>query len=127
MIESEQVKSKEKSKYQGYKKVAEQIIGIILPTLLGAYITFNSYEMAAILILIFSLLRFWLTLLMQNKNIQNKGLHLREYINIMKKDKKIKKLYHIEFLKGITVYGVMELVVSLLIIYELKNDLELGT
>lgn len=127
MIESEQVESKERSQYQGYKKAAEQMIGIIIPTFLGAYITFNSYEMAAILILIFSLLRFALSLFIQNKNIQEERLCLREFISRVKKDNKIKKLYHIEFLKGITIYGVMELVVSLLIIYELKNDLELGT
>ena len=126
MIESEQVESKERSKYQGYKKAAEQIIGIVIPTFLGAYITFNSYEIAAILILIFSFLRFALSLLIQNINIQKEGLRLKEFIGIMKGDKKLKKLYYIEFFKGITVYGVMELVVFLLIIYELKNDLELG-
>lgn len=126
MIESEQVESKERSKYQGYKKAAEQIIGIVIPTFLGAYITFNSYEMAAMLILIFSLLRLGLSFFIQNKNIQEDGLRLREFVSMIKRDQKIRKLYQIEFFKGITVYGVMELVVSLLIIYELKNDLELG-
>lgn len=126
MIESEQVESKERSKYQGYKKAAEQIIGIVIPTFLGAYITFNSYEVAATLILIFSLLRLGLSFFIQNKNIQEDGLRLREFVSRIKRDQKIKKLYQIEFFKGITVYGVMELVVSLLIIYELKNDLELG-
>ncbi len=126
MIESEQVESKERSKYQGYKEATKNIAGIVIPTFLGAYITFSSYEVAAMLILIFSLLRFGLSLFMQNGNIQEDGLRLREFISIMKKDQKIKKLYQIEFFKGITVYGVMELVVSLLIIYELKNDLELG-
>lgn len=126
MLESEQVESKERSKYQGYKKAAEQIIGIVIPTFLGAYITFNSYEMAAMLILIFSLLRLGLSFFIQNKNIQEDGLRLREFVSMIKRDQKIRKLYQIEFFKGITVYGVMELVVSLLIIYELKNDLELG-
>lgn len=126
MIESEQVESKERSKYQGYKKAAEQIIGIVIPTFLGAYITFSSYEVAAVLILVFSLLRFGLSLFMQNKNIQEDGLRLREFVSMIKRNQKIRKLYQIEFFKGITVYGVMELVVSLLIIYELKNDLELG-
>lgn len=126
MIDSEQVESKERSKYQGYKKAAEQIIGIVIPTFLGAYITFNSYEVAAMLILIFSLLRLGLSFFIQNKNIQEDGLRLREFVSMIKRDQKIRKLYQIEFFKGITVYGVMELVVSLLIIYELKNDLELG-
>lgn len=126
MMESEQVESEERSKYQGYKEAAKNITGIAIPTFLGAYITFNSYQTAAILILVFSLLRFGLSLFIQNQNVQKEGIQLKEFITKMKKDNKIKKLYHIEFLKGITVYGVMELVVSLLIIYELKNDLELG-
>lgn len=38
----------------------------------------------------------------------------------------IKKLYIIEFLKGITVHGVLSIIISLLIIYEVKTDLNLG-
>lgn len=41
-------------------------------------------------------------------------------------DSILKKLYTIEFLKGITRYGVMSLIVSLLMIYQSENDLELG-
>lgn len=37
-----------------------------------------------------------------------------------------KRLYFIEFLKGITVYGALELAISLLIIYQVKTDLDLG-
>ena len=54
MIESEQVSNEERIKYLGYKSVATEIISLLIPILLGAYITFSSYEIAAILILVFS-------------------------------------------------------------------------
>ena len=38
----------------------------------------------------------------------------------------IKKIYAVEFLKGITVNGALDLVVSLLIIYAFKTELNLG-
>lgn len=126
MIASEQISKEERSKYLGYKSVATEMIGLVVPILLGAYITFRSYEVAAVLILLFSLLKLRLSFLIENKNIQNTKINLREFWKILKKDATLKKLYFIEFFKGMTRYGVMSLIVSLLIIYHTKDDFELG-
>lgn len=92
-----------------------------------ANITFNSYEIAAILILIFSFLKLILSFFIENKNVQTTKIDLKEFCSILKHDKTLKKLYFIQFLKGITRYGVMSLIVSLLIIYYTKDDFELGS
>lgn len=126
MMESEQISNKERSKYLGYKSVATEITGLIVPILLGAYITFSSYEIAAILILVFSILRLILSFFIENKNVQQEKMNLKEFWQIFKKDVILKKLYFVEFLKGITRYGVMGLIVSLLMIYQTSNDFELG-
>ena len=47
MIESEQITNQERIKYLGYKSIAIEIISLIIPMLLGAYITVYSYEVAA--------------------------------------------------------------------------------
>lgn len=127
MIESEQVSTEERSQYLGYKSMATEIIGLVMPILLGAYITFRSYEMVAILILVFSFVKFFLCFLIENKNVQKEKTNLKRFWKVLRKDVILKKLYLIEFLKGITRYGVMSLIVSLLIIYQTKNDLELGS
>lgn len=127
MIESENISIKERSKYIGYASVATEIISLIIPILLGAYITVTSYEISAILIFIFSILKLILSFKIKNKNVQTKKVNLKGFVNILKQDVTLKKLYTIEFFKGINRYGVMSLVVSLLIIYQTSNELELGS
>lgn len=127
MIESENISTKERSKYIGYSSVATELISLIVPILLGAYITISSYEVVAILILIFSILKLILSFKIENKNTQNSKVNLKDFYEILKKDVTLRNLYLIEFLKGINRYGVMSLVVSLLIIYQTNNELELGS
>lgn len=127
MIESENVSNKERSKYIGLVSVATEIISLVVPILLGAYISYKSYQIAAILIFIFSIIKLILSFKIQNKNIQTSKVNLKGFYSILKKDKILKKLYAIEFFKGINRYGVMSLVVSLLIIYNTNNELEVGS
>jgi len=126
MIESENISNKERSKYVGLVSVATEIISLVFPILLGTYISFKSYQIAAILIFIFSILKLILSFKIENKNIQTSKVNLKEFYMITKTDKTLKKLYAIEFFKGINRYGVMSLVVSLLIIYNTNNELEVG-
>ena len=84
MIESELVNEKERTKYIGYKQTIGEITKVVLPILLGAYITYTSYQIAAILVFIFAIIKFI-------KTVKKKTRY------------PIKKLLIIEFLKGITV------------------------
>lgn len=127
MIESEHVSNKERSKYLGFATVATEITSLIIPVLLGAYITFESYQVAAILIFVFSILKLVLSFKIENKNVQNSKVDLKEFFHILSKDSILTKLYAIEFFKGMNRHGVMSLVVSLLIIYQSNNELELGS
>lgn len=128
MIESEIVDSKERTKYTGYKTAVGEITIVIVPIFLGAYITYKSYKAAAILVFIFSIIKFINLYFLKNVNTIKDKLNLKGCLKAIKENKKypIKELYLIEFLKGITVYGVLSIVISLLIIYEEKTDLNLG-
>lgn len=127
MIESENVSNKERSRYLGFSSVATEITSLIVPIFLGAYITFESYQVAAILIFTFSIIKLILSFKIENKNVQNSKVNLKDFYSIWSKDSILKKLYAIEFFKGFNRYGVMSLVVSLLIIYQSNNELELGS
>lgn len=127
MIKSEQISNQERSRYLGYEVVATESVNLIVPILLGAYITARSYEVTAGLILVFAILKLILSFFIQNKNVQTSQINLRKMWQIFAKDENLKKLYLIEFLKGFNRYGVMSLVVSLLMIYQTENDLELGS
>ena len=127
IIESEQITNQERIKYLGYKSIATEIISLIIPMLLGAYITVYSYEVAAILVFLFSILKLMLSFFIRNKNVQKTRIDLKAFFEILKKDNVLLKLYVIEFCKGFNRYGVMGLIISLLIIYQTKNDFELGS
>lgn len=128
MIESELIQANERSKYLGYRSTVSEIKKVIVPVILGAYITLTSYQIAAILILIFSVAKFILSFFIENKNINSNKINLNKFIKEVKSNNKypIKKIYAVEFLKGITVNGALDLVVSLLIIYAFKTELNLG-
>lgn len=128
MMESELVDKKERTKYMGYRSAIGQTVKVVIPIVLGAYITFTSYQVAAVLVLIFSIIKFINTFFIKNRNVSKSRVHLLEFLKEVKKHTEypIKKLYLIEFLKGITVHGVLSIAVSLLIIYEFNTELKLG-
>ena len=126
MIKSECISSEERVAYIGLSSFFTELISFIVPIILGGYITLKSYQVAAIVILMFSIIEIINSFNIKNKNIQTSDINIKDFISKLKKDKILKKLYTIEFLKGLNRYGVMSLVVSLLIIYNTKNEFELG-
>ncbi len=128
MIESELVDEKERTKYMGYKNAIGEVTKVIVPIFLGAYITNTSYQVAAVLVFIFSIVKLINTFFIKNKNIIKNKINLQETWRVIKDKKEypIKRIYLIEFLKGITVHGVLSIVISLLIMYEVKTELSLG-
>jgi len=128
MIQSEQIDIKERSKFEGYQSALSQTISLIIPIFLGAYITINSYEITATLVLVFTILTLIITLFIKDKNVQTKKMDLKRFAKILKDPKSdlLKKVYHIEFLRGITVSGTLTLIVMLLIVSQFESNLDLG-
>lgn len=128
MMESELVNEKERTKYIGYKQTIGEITKVVAPVLLGAYITYTSYQIAAILVFIFTIIKLINSLFIKNINIEKEKMNLKKFVNKVKENNEypIKKLLIIEFLKGITVNGVLEKIIALLIIYEVQTELNLG-
>lgn len=128
MLESEAVDSKERTKYMGYKSAIGEITKVIVPIFLGAYITFSSYQIAAILVFVLSIIKVIITFFIKNVNNRNEKITLKRFVKEVKArpNYPIKKLWVIEFFKGITFNGVLDIIISLLIIYEVKTELNLG-
>lgn len=96
MIESENISSKERSKYLGYATVASEIMSLIVPIL-----TIQSYQVAAILILVFLILKLLLSFGIKNVNVQKEKVNIKEFYSRVKKDTTLKRLYAIEFSKDL--------------------------
>lgn len=99
MIVSENISNKERCKYIVFSSIATEIMSLIVPILLGAYISFKSYQIAAILIFIFSSLQLVLSFKIKNINVQKDKVNLKKFYNLFKNDINLKRLYMIEFLK----------------------------
>ena len=128
MLESEAVDQKERTKYMGYKSAIGEITKVVVPIFLGAYITLSSYQVAAVLVFILSIIKLIITFFIKNVNNRNEKINLKRFLQEVK-DKPnypMKKLGIIEIFKGITFNGVLDIIVSLLIIYEVKTELNLG-
>ena len=128
MMESELVSEKERTKYIGYRHVVGKSVQVIAPIFLGAYITITSYKIVAILVLVFSIIRLINSCFMRNVKIVKEKMDLKKFIRTVKNKKQypINDIFIIEFLKGITVNGVLEKIIALLIIYEVQTELNLG-
>ncbi len=71
MIESECINQKERKKYIGLASVFTEIISFVVPIILGAYITLKSYQVAAIIILLFSIIKIINSFNIKNINVQS--------------------------------------------------------
>ena len=87
MIESECINQKERKKYIGLASVFTEIISFVVPIILGAYITLKSYQVAAIIILLFSIIKIINSFNIKNINVQSSNIRIRDFASKLKKDK----------------------------------------
>lgn len=126
MIESENITNRERIKYLGLGNALTGIISIIIPILIGRYITDIGYSAAAMPIIVLTVIELLVSFALKSKNKTTNKLNLKKFFKKFKKDKTLWKLYSIEFFKGINRHGVMGLVASLIIIRVLPNDTAVG-
>ncbi len=126
MIESENITNTERIRYLGVGNALTGIVSIIAPMIIGRYITDIGYSTAALPIIILTIIELLISFFLKSKNSTTQKLNLKKFVTLHKNDKTLRKLYAIEFLKGINRNGVMSLVASLIIIKALPNDTAIG-
>ena len=126
MIESENITNTERIRYLGVGNALTGIVSIIAPMIIGRYITDIGYRTAALPIIILTVIELLISFFLKSKNSTTQKLNLKKFVTLHKNDKTLRKLYAIEFLKGINRNGVMSLVASLIIIKALPNDTAIG-
>jgi len=126
MIESENITNTERIRYIAVGNALTGIVSIIAPMIIGRYITDIGYSTAALPIIILTVIELLISFFLKSKNSTTQKLNLKKFVTLHKNDKTLRKLYVIEFLKGINRNGVMSLVASLIIIKALPNDTAIG-
>lgn len=126
MIESENITNQERVRYLGYGNALVGIASIMAPAMIGLYATETSYIATSIPIIVLTIIELLASFFLKSKNHTTEKLNLKSFSKLIKTDKTLRRLYFIEFFKGINRNGVMSLVASLIIIRILPNDATIG-
>lgn len=121
------VPKQERPGYYGYSAAILGIANLIFPLIFGAYITVTSFQEAAIAVVFLSGFRLVNSFFIKNTPREPRKFNLQAFLQVLKRDRKLKRIFLIEFLKGINLYGVMGLLATLLIVMHSENDFALGS
>lgn len=129
LFSSTLVSNDEKSSFVAYRTILNNLAKVLIPFLFGSIISANSFEKAAIIILILSFIQILLSFklnLKQRKDNENKKLNVVEEYKKIKNNKKLKNFYKMKFFKGMAYEGALDTAVTLLIIITFNSDFSLG-
>ncbi len=102
-------------------------INIIFPILLGTIISKTNFELTALIILGISIIQLLLSFfLINDKKDKYPSFNINKTIKLIKNNKEIKNLLLAQFIFGMTTYGSLEKLKTILIIQSLKTNLNLG-
>lgn len=128
VVKNELSENKTNREYNLVATVLENLVKIIVPTILGYIIDVSSFSRIAIYITFVALVQFGLTFLLKSTRPNDSKFELMKYFKFLKEDKfarnKIKYTYLNAFFAGFkTAYRVIIIVLT---IYAFKTNLSLG-
>lgn len=113
-------------KFNGYRSAISGIARILIPVVLGWFISMDSFIRTAGFILMLALIEFVLSSFFQKLNSRpGKPFSMRAMLVLAVKRYKIKLSLYLDTLMG-TIYETMDILVVLYIVYMFKTDLNLG-
>jgi len=119
--------NKDRAMFESKMKAVSGTIGILVPAVLGTMITTTSYQVTAIIILVFSLIEIIYSFYLMPLPKTNRKYDLKGAFKTFIKDKQMKKLLIADYFNGITISdGVMGTLITILIINLFKTDMNLG-
>ncbi|MDR1694014.1 MAG: MFS transporter [Lactobacillaceae bacterium] len=126
VIISEKVNKKTMSKFYGYTNAINGGVAICAPLALGAFITFGSFAETAFVLAIIAAIEFIISLFIKSQITSSKKFELWEYLKNLKQNALVRKVYIVEYLKGITINGTLPIALVLYVVYVFKTNLNLG-
>lgn len=127
-LEAISIDNKDRPKFIGTFTAVYNIVGIIIPLLLGYLININGFANTSFLIIIMVILQLIFSHVFKDKKMNsNKKADIPSYINHCKKDILLQQMFKDNLLVGV-IYGSggFSLIVNLYIIKIFNNNLSLG-
>lgn len=128
MFESDGVKNFERARFAGNYTVAKSLLSIFFPLFFGSLIAATGFLKSILIVLIIVVIGIVLSFVFKDQNLPiTKKTNIKDYINIIKKDKNIKQVYKISFFNGLTYSeGAFQSVVTIYIIKVFSDSFSLG-
>lgn len=121
------IKNEDRTGYEVKKEMISSIINIVIPIILGSMITVTNYILTAVVILILSLIQIILSFVLKPLEESGQKFDMKGMIQIVKKNKDIKKMMLAEYLTGISVNNSALATIATILIYNaFQTDLNLG-
>lgn len=113
-----------RSLYLSYEKAYGDILSVIVPVLAGSIIALKSYQWVLIIVLFFTVLSFLISFKISNSGESSVPVDMKGFLKTLKKCGEIDvfRTYKGEFLRGISYFGVLEIIIPSLIIYLVIPD-----
>ena len=121
------INNKNRTKFTVKNETMAATINIIFPILFGTIISKTNFELTTLIILGISIIQVLLSFFIINdKEDKFPSFNINKTIKLIKNNKEIKNLLLAQFLFGMTTYGSLEKLKTILIIQSLKTNLNLG-
>lgn len=128
VLETNEVSNKERTKFIGSYTAVTALLTFISPIIFGSAISALGFIKGLIIMLVILIFRIFLSFIFKDRNIpKDKKTNLKEYINIIKKEEKIKQLYKVDFFNGLTYSsGAVTTIITIYIIKIFSTSISLG-
>ena len=121
------IKKDKLARYSGTSSWINSIISILIPFIFGTIMNYAGFLKCTVIVLVLVIMKLILSILYKDKILnQRNKTNMKEYIDIVKKDK---RLFHSNlwiFTHGLTYQGAFSTIVIIYIIREFSNSFELG-
>ncbi len=131
----EQILIKRVNKDDGFQnyvtkdQIIKYAVSIIMPIILGLCISENSYSLAFIVLGVLVMISFIFSLSIKNFNLKHEKIDLKVFFKNVKKTKseKLVVLYSVRtFLRGLSSFGVLTTLITILTFMVVKTEFSLG-
>lgn len=121
------VQNSERASFEFKMNVIKYLISVFVPFLLGSLISVTNYQLAALVILIFSVIQILASFYLKKLPKSDRVYDLLGFLKKILKNKQGKKLLFIEYLNGLLFSeGVLGTVITILIMLSFKSEFHLG-
>lgn len=126
-FESTGIKNEQRKKFLGEIYAAKSILSIVIPLAFGSIMNIDGFDKCVLIVLCLVFLQIIMSFLFKDITIKEKTkTNLKEFVNLIAKNDKLKKLYRMEFVNGAIYSGAFKSIVTIYIIRVLKNSLSYG-